>query len=125
MDDQEFLDTVAQRAETDVDTARRYIREVLTTLAERISGGEARDLAALLPDEAKDWLVQADEPAEGFDADEFVRRVARRAQVDTRRAEDVARAVLVTVREAAPADEFDDVISQLPADYRPLVGPMP
>jgi len=54
---------------------------------------------------------------------EFVRRVVERAEVgpeETRK----AAAVLTTVREAVTPGEFDDVLSQLPQEYRELVGPM-
>ncbi|HEV7825309.1 MAG TPA: DUF2267 domain-containing protein [Mycobacteriales bacterium] len=124
MDDQEFLSSVAQRANVEPETARVYASATLTTLAERISGGEARDLAAQLPKSMKDPLCAGDEPAEAFGADEFVRRVSDRTHVDPGQAEDAARAVLVTVREAVSPGEFDDVTSQLPQDYRTLVGPM-
>jgi uncharacterized protein (DUF2267 family) len=36
----------------------------------------------------------------------------------------VAAAVLITVRDAVTPGEFDDVLSQLPQEYRELVGPM-
>ncbi|HEY0486032.1 MAG TPA: DUF2267 domain-containing protein [Mycobacteriales bacterium] len=124
MDDQEFVSLVAQRADVDPDTARVHISAVLTTLAERISGGEARQLADVLPESARDPLRSGDEPAHAWDEDEFVRRVAARLHSDPATAEDAARAVLVTAREAAPG-EFRDVISQLPQEYRAVVGPMP
>jgi uncharacterized protein (DUF2267 family) len=125
MDDQEFLTSVAQRANVEPDTARVLASATLTTLAERISGGEARDLAAQLPRTAQDPLRSGAEDAEAFDADEFVRRVGDRTHFEPGPAEDAARAVLVTVREAVSPGEFDDVTSQLPQDYRALVGPMP
>jgi uncharacterized protein (DUF2267 family) len=33
-------------------------------------------------------------------------------------------ATMTTVREAVTPGEFDDITSQLPQDYRELVGPM-
>jgi uncharacterized protein (DUF2267 family) len=123
--DDEFIRSVAERAGAEPDEATVFTSATLTTLAERISGGEARDLAAQLPETAKDPLCSTGEPAEAFGADEFVRRVGDRAHVEPDRAEDVARAVLITVREAVTPGEFDDVTSQLPQDYRTLVGPMP
>ena len=70
MDYQTFTTTVARRAAVPQDEAERIERATLRTLADRISGGEAQDLASLTP------------------------------------------------------GEFDDVASQLPSDYRALVGPV-
>jgi uncharacterized protein (DUF2267 family) len=56
--------------------------------------------------------------------DEFVRRIAERGDVDPDEARTGAAAVLTTVREAVTPGEFDDVLSQLPQEYRELVGPM-
>ena len=56
--------------------------------------------------------------------DEFVRRIAERGDVAANEARTGAAAVLTTVREAVTPGEFDDVLSQLPQEYRELVGPM-
>jgi uncharacterized protein (DUF2267 family) len=63
------------------------------------------------------------EEAEAFDVPEFVGRVAARAHVDEQTAHDGAVAVFVTVREAVTSGEFHDITSQLPQEYRELVGP--
>jgi uncharacterized protein (DUF2267 family) len=119
-----FIDTEAQRAGLPRDQAEQLARATLQTLADRITGGEATDLAAQLPSPLKDVLQPAREEAESFDVDEFVRRVSERAHVDPATARTGAMAVLTTVREAVTPGEFDDVTSQLPQDYRELVGPM-
>jgi uncharacterized protein (DUF2267 family) len=51
MDHDAFIDAVMQAAAIDRDDAERVVRATLTTLAERISAGERRDLAAQLPPE--------------------------------------------------------------------------
>jgi uncharacterized protein (DUF2267 family) len=124
MDYRTFTTTAAQRAGMPEDKAEQVERATLWVLADRISGGEAKDLAAQLPGPLKDPLEHADEPAEPFDVDEFVRRVAQRAHVDEDEARLGAAATLITVREAVTPGEFDDIISQLPQEYRELVGPM-
>jgi uncharacterized protein (DUF2267 family) len=53
-----------------------------------------------------------------------VRRVAERGDVGPDEAGSGAGAVLTTVREAVMPGEFDDVLSQLPQEYRELVWPM-
>ena len=123
MDYQTFTRTAAERAGLPVDTAAPVEPATRQTLADRISGGEAQDLAAQLPQPLQDDLRQTGEEAEAFDVDEFVRRVAQRAHVDPEEARTGVVAVLVTVREAVTPGEFDDVLSQLPQEYRELVGP--
>jgi uncharacterized protein (DUF2267 family) len=121
---EEFIRIVEAHAEIGWDEAERASRAVLETLAERIARGEARDLAERLPPELAPSLGSADD-AQGFDADEFIRRVAVRAGVDQERAERYARAVFTAVWRAVGRSEFDDVVAELPGDFAPLlpVGP--
>jgi hypothetical protein len=81
MDHDAFVDAVMQAAGIDHDEAERAVRATLTALAERISAGEARDLAAQLPPELAPWL-NVDKRSERFDVDEFLRRVAVRSGAD-------------------------------------------
>jgi len=119
----QFIDLVAQRADVALSRAQALTYATLRTLAERISGGEARDLAEQLPAELKPMLSElVDENAESFDVDEFVRRVAERASVDGEVTREAVRAVMVTLREAVTPGEWDEVTSQLSADYNELVG---
>jgi uncharacterized protein (DUF2267 family) len=119
----EFLSKVAERATGgDRDKAADLTRASLQTLAERISGGEADDLASQLPQELKDWLTARQERPEDFDIDEFTKRVWQRARLPSQ--EDAERgvvAVFATLREAVTRGEFDDVLSQLPDQYRRLI----
>jgi uncharacterized protein (DUF2267 family) len=124
VDYQTFIDTEAQRAGLPKDQAETVAHATLKTLADRITGGEAGDLAAQLPNPLKGDLQKEQENAEAFDVDEFVRRVSERAHVDQATARNGAMATLITVREAVTPGEFDDITSQLPQDYRELVGPM-
>ena len=123
MDYKTFTRTAAERAGLPVDTVERVEHATLRTLADRISGGEAQDLASQLPSRLQDDLRPAREEAEAFGVDELVRRVAQRGDVGPEEARTGAAAVLTTVREAVTPGEFDDVLSQLPQEYRELVGP--
>jgi uncharacterized protein (DUF2267 family) len=116
------LAKVAQRADVSLEKADALTSATLRTLAERISGGETEDLAAQLPTELKPLLMRADEPAQPFDAEEFVRRVADRAGTDPDQATTAVRAVFTTLREAVTTGEIDDITSQLPKDLRGLIG---
>jgi uncharacterized protein (DUF2267 family) len=116
-----FITTIQQKAGTSWEKAERAARATLETLAERISWGEARDLAADLPSEVRAWLLEARSDAERFDRDEFVRRVAEREGVDTDTAERHARAVLIALARLERSQEMADLLAELPKDYAPLL----
>jgi uncharacterized protein (DUF2267 family) len=122
MKQDEFMTKVGQRADVSLETADALTAATLQALAERISGGEAKDLAAQLPAELKPHLTGADEPAQRFGAEEFVRRVAERAGTDPDRARAGVRAVFTTIRESVTSGEIDDIMAQLPKDFAELVG---
>ena len=71
MDNESFVTTVEQAAGIGRERAERAIRATLSTLAERIAQGEARDLAEQLPPEVAPWLTTTD-GAHRFDVDEFL-----------------------------------------------------
>jgi len=123
MDFDDFLSLIANRADVGWDRAQALTDATLRTLAERISGGEAKDLAAQLPTELQPGLSGAEETAEVFPVDEFIRRVAERAGLEEDAALNGARVVMVTVREAVTSGEWDDVLAQLPKHYSDLLGP--
>jgi uncharacterized protein (DUF2267 family) len=118
----EFMTKVGQRADISLEAADAVTSATLRTLAERVSGGAASELATPLPEELRTHLADADEPAEPFGADEFVRRVADRAATDADRATAGIRAVFVTLRETVPSGTLDNVETQLPKEYAGLVG---
>jgi uncharacterized protein (DUF2267 family) len=121
MDYERFITVVAQGADLSWEDAERATRATLETLAERISSGEARQLAAQLPSELSPWLSTL-EPAEGFDVDELLRRVADREDVDVPTAERHVRAVFAALTQAVTRQELHDLLSELPKDIRALVG---
>jgi uncharacterized protein (DUF2267 family) len=122
MDHDQFTDLVAERADVPHERAGELIRATLTTLAERITGGEARHIAERLPVRLRTPLVGAAEEAEGFSFDEFIRRVADRADVDRDTADIGMAAVLTTLRDAIGADEYHRMMSQLPLEFHGLMA---
>ncbi|WIB78999.1 DUF2267 domain-containing protein [Curtobacterium sp. MCPF17_002] len=124
MDTGQFVDLVAQRADiTHVRTRARPITDAtLRTLAERLSGGEAQAVAAELPDDLRTSLTETREEPESFAADEFVRRVAERADVDEPTAREGARAVFAVVHEAVPKGTWENLTTQLPNDHLTTFG---
>jgi uncharacterized protein (DUF2267 family) len=117
-----FVTTIQQRAGISWEEAERAARATLETLAERISWGEARDLAADLPSDVREWLTGASNKAEPFGPEEFVRRVAEREGTDTDTAEEHIRAVLTALARLERNDEIADMLAELPKSYRPLLG---
>jgi uncharacterized protein (DUF2267 family) len=101
--------------------AERATEATLRTLAERITGGEARDIAAFLPREMRGWMTSTLEPAEPFDRREFVRRVADREGVEPEAAEEHVRAVFQMLGFAVAPGELRDMASQLPKDFEDLL----
>jgi len=118
----EFIGRVAERAGMLPERAEILARATLETLAERLTGGEAADLAAQLPAALQDPLRKRAEAAEAFGLEEFVRRVSERAGQDPEAADDRVAAVLTTVREAVSDGELEDVMSQLPKEFWDMVG---
>jgi uncharacterized protein (DUF2267 family) len=121
MDYEKFETKVAQRAGVPSDRARALIRATLLTLGERLTRGEAHDLASQLPEPVKEWLVSPTPEAERFGLGEFVRRVAERAGTTTEEAEAGVRAVFSVLRLAVTTGEFQDAMSQLPQEFGELV----
>lgn len=117
-----FVVRVQQRADVGRERAEALIQATLRTLAERISGGEARDLADQLPEELRAPLTGAEEAPETFGVEEFVGRVADTAGEDLGTAAAGARAVMITLREAVPRSDFDDITAQLPNNFIDLLG---
>ena len=56
-----FIDKVAERAGVPEETARLLTEGTLLTLAARISGGEAEDLAERVPDQIRSYLIKLSE----------------------------------------------------------------
>ena len=117
MDHEAFTRTVAEAAGIDAGAAERATEATLVTLGERISEGEAEDLARHLPDSLVPLIEQGGE-AVPFDADEFFRRVAEREEVDAAAAEQHARAVVAALGLREQARELHDMLSQLPRELR-------
>jgi uncharacterized protein (DUF2267 family) len=106
MNHEQFVSSAAERAGVDPEQAEAHTRAVLATLAERITGGEARDLAAQLPVPLQNPLLSGDEEAEAFSLDEFIRRAAQRAGTDRDTADIGVAAVMTTLRESVSSGEF-------------------
>jgi uncharacterized protein (DUF2267 family) len=121
MDYEGFISTVREGAHIDDAEAERAACATLQTLAERLSTGEADDIAERLPAELRACLAPEDGGAQTFHVDEFLTRIAQRAGVDVPGAERDARAVFIALWRAVGPDEFADMRSELPKDFDPLL----
>lgn len=121
VDYQGFIGIVSDRARATTAEAERAACATVQTLAERLTTGEMEDIAEGLPDELRRCIDDA-APFEAFHAEEFLRRVAERAGLDRAQAESAVRAVLVALRYAVGSDEFNDLRSELPSDFGPLLA---
>ena len=123
----EFAERVARRTGLDGERAMGAAEAVVETLAERISGGEVEDLEARLPLELHPALERgraaSGDHARSMPLQSFLRRVAEREGVPPAEALVHARAVLATLREAVGDEEFLDVMSELPTDYKRTLVP--
>jgi uncharacterized protein (DUF2267 family) len=120
MDYNEFIGKVHNRAElASTEEAVKAIRATLHTLGERVTEGEAQDLAAQLPEELGVYLNMA-EKTERFALDEFLDRVAEREGIDRPVSVYHARVVMDVLMDAVTAGEAEDVLAQLPDSFRPL-----
>ncbi|MER7586389.1 DUF2267 domain-containing protein [Micromonospora sp. NPDC127501] len=119
----EFIQSVAARPKVSPGQAEPITRATLETVAKRITGGQARDLASQLPEELRGLVSRPTEEPERFGLTEFLERVQSGAGVDREMAADGARAVMDTLRAAASAKEYGDFVDQLPQEFWQLTGP--
>jgi uncharacterized protein (DUF2267 family) len=123
-----FITTIEQRAGISWIDAERAARATLETLGERISAGQARQLAEDLPPQVRKWLTpdraggaRRAEDAQDFDVGEFLRRVAEREGVDLETAEHHAKAVFIALARLVRGQEISQLAAQLPSDFKRLL----
>ena len=110
---------LASRGEAEVAT-----RATLETLAERLAGGEAEDLASQLPRGIAEYLRTGQAgTGQHFPVEEFFQRVSQREGVDVAKAIYHARAVIAVLYEAVSPGEMADIRAQLPVEYARLFEP--
>jgi uncharacterized protein (DUF2267 family) len=120
---QSLVSMVEQKTGLDRVAAERATRATVDAFFERLSGGEARDLAKHLPpDFVRPAQVLPERRPEPFHLDGFLARVADKAEVDPQTAEEYAEVVLTVLRVMVGADEYAEAVAQLPADYQDLIA---
>jgi uncharacterized protein (DUF2267 family) len=119
----EFMKDVEQRSGLDRDQAEKAVRATLNTLAERLAGGEPKDLASQLPEPLKDTVLLTAGRGSGMriPVPDFIEIVADREGASPDEARKHIEAVMGTLRDAVTEGEFDDVMAQLDPEYQQLV----
>lgn len=108
-DVEEFIRRVAEREGVDEETAERHAAVVLATLRRAVSPKAYHDLTSLLP-RSFATVLPAGPWVEIMPAQEFVRRVAARADVDQEEARRTTEVVLELLAEHIAAGQVDDLI---------------
>ncbi|MBX6377831.1 MAG: DUF2267 domain-containing protein [Clostridia bacterium] len=117
---EEFIGQVQYRARLHSQlAAERAARATLQTLAERLAGGAAGNLAAQLPQPIARWL-DVPPAGDGFSLDEFFRMVSEREEVELPEAVHHARAVMDVLQDAVTPGVIENIRAQLPDEYDPL-----
>ena len=116
---EEFIGRVQNRARLGPrEEAVKATRATLETLAERLAGGEPKDLATQLPEEIGVYLQhEKTGSGERFSLDEFFNRVSEREGTDLPAAVYHARVVVEVLGEAVTTGEINDIRSQLPSEF--------
>lgn len=123
MQHDEFIGQVQHKAHlASRGDAERATMAVLQTLAERLAGGAAENLASELPPHLANYVLLGDETqeAERMSLDEFFHRVAEREGVDLPKSVHHVRAVLEVLGEAISEGQMRKIRMQLPDEWDPL-----
>lgn len=115
-----FLEIVRQEAGIEPERAEHVSCSILNLLAQRISNGEAEDLARRLPEPLRP-CTDHHGPRATFRADELLQRIEQELPSDRTTAERAARAVLAAVWVCVGSKEYADLRAELPDDFLPLL----
>lgn len=120
------MDTFHHRVSSDTEAdseeeVRETIDAVLSTLGQRISQEEGRNLAAFLPEEFETSIIDWESHSEkAFGVDEFAERVADELGVSKEEAHHRSQVVVHTFATELTGGEESKVRNQLPEEYDSL-----
>jgi uncharacterized protein (DUF2267 family) len=123
MEQKVLVRAVAERTTLSREESADVTRAVLEGLADQLSDGEARRLAADLPEELAEKVQirrRRRQGAHPVGVDDFVRQLSEHAGLTEDDARAGAGAVLAALREALSADDYRHLVGQLPAGYTDL-----
>jgi uncharacterized protein (DUF2267 family) len=106
--------------------AERAIFATLETIEERIGSAEAKELAAQLPDELRNYLKTSQEDsAQSFNLQEFIARTSQKENIDPVTAVNHVRAVFAVLQNAVPPEKFTAFHTHFSHDYEELFTTAP
>jgi len=123
MDQRGLFRAVAERTGLSREESADVTRAVLEGLGDQLSDGEARRLAADLPDLAQQVQIRRRQRKEAHPVRlvQFIRQVSKRTGVTDADAHAGAGAVLAVLRESLGEEEYRHLTGQLPTEYTGLV----
>jgi uncharacterized protein (DUF2267 family) len=132
MQENEFISAVKRRTGLDSDDAAYAATDAtLAVLGQRLTEGEARNIASQLPTRLDETLTGESAEAEEFSVEEFIERVFERERertgssvADTDEAEQHVRGVTSVLGNAVSGSELDDARNQLPSEFEALFEPL-
>lgn len=117
MDTTDFIETVQEEAPLETrETAHALTVAVLQTLGERITEGQASDLAEALPADLAEPLENAPSEAEPFSLAEFIERISSRADLERTEVRHATRGVASAIAMASH-EELVRTRDQLPTEF--------
>jgi uncharacterized protein (DUF2267 family) len=123
MEQKVLIRAVANRTVLSREESADVTRAVLEGLADQLSDGEARRLAADLPEPLAEGVQvqrRRKKGAHPVGVDDFVRQLSERAGLTEDDARAGAGAVLAALREALSGEDYRHLVGQLPAGYTAL-----
>jgi len=124
MDYSEFVDLVQKNSHLpDRGDAERVTRVTLETLGEVLRDSERDKLASQLPKEMKSFLYLRDYDL--YQLQEFYRRVGARSDSGYHDAAERAKAVMAALSQAITPGQMDEVLAELPDEYKDLLKKEP
>jgi uncharacterized protein (DUF2267 family) len=121
LDADAFVARVAERTEADQDTARRYVHAALLALSRAVTADAWEDVVRELPADFGPLLEGTRPSGIPMPLDEFLQWVVDRAGIDRDTALRATEAVLETLGERIAGGEVDDLVKELPPEFRPVL----
>lgn len=123
----EFITHVQSLAQSSSrEEAERATRTTLETIKERISGDEAQDLAAQLPEELSECLRGREgQPDQAFNLQDFIVRVSQKENIEPTTTAIHVRAVFAVLQNAINPEEFAKLHHHFSHDYEEMFGTPP
>jgi uncharacterized protein (DUF2267 family) len=117
----EFVARVAERTGADPDTARRYVHAAFLALSRAVTTDAWEDVVRELPADFGPLLEDTRRSGIPMPLDQFLQWVADRAGIDRDTALRATEAVLETLGERIAGGEVDDLVKELPPEFRPVL----